>query len=271
MPGGGSEARLFAANGPRGPLVVKVWPAAERARRQARQQGQVARGLGTGRFRAPGVAFFDEELRALGMARAGGRDLAALWADGATGVPDAAGGWLAAFHALSRRETRFAPAGQVNWLARLSADCQGGTRRIADRRGFLSAAARVSTGAEALEGRPAVRAVTHRDMTLSNLVLDPDGVVWGLDFENRREGTPLRDLFTLALDFLTLRGANGTEAVAGLIRAYGETGIDPAVRIFQQRCFCLQVWANTPPAPSARQRQRLKVAKRLLRTADPIL
>lgn len=270
MTGGGGAAVLFAAQGPRGAVVVKVWADGARALRQARRQRQVARAMNAGRFRAPRLRFVDQDLHALGMARVNGRSLAVLWPDSAQdGLAEAAAGWLAAFHGLTRRTCAFDPAGQVSWLNRLRAEGADGQRHIADFPAFCDAADTLSDTARDLRGLPSVRAVTHRDMTLSNLILGNDGRVWGIDFENRREDEPLRDLFTLALDVMTQGGQ--LPQLAAMANSYGDRDTDPRVRLFLQRCFCLWVQANTPPDPSLRQSRRLAVAQHLLALDQPVI
>ncbi|WP_417208263.1 aminoglycoside phosphotransferase family protein [Antarctobacter sp.] len=266
---GGGAAHLFAANGPEGPILIKVWADADRATRQVRRQRQVARAMKDGPCRAPGVVFFDEACRAMAMPRIDGTDLAALWRDRRAEVPDLAGRWLGTYHGLTLRPCPFDPTGQVNWLSRLIEAVLTGQRPIPDPDGFAKAARGVQAMAGDVTGRAATRAVTHRDMTLSNLMLDRDGTIWGLDFENRREDEPLRDVFTLALDLMTQH--DGDDAVARLVQSYGAEGTDPAVRLFLQGCFCLWVWANTPVTPSARQLRRWGVADDLLRRDRPVI
>ncbi|SMX36206.1 phosphotransferase family protein [Maliponia aquimaris] len=270
---GPAQAHLFTAQTAAGPVLLKLWPesAAERAARQARRQRQVARSLRDGPYRVPGVTFFDAEARVLAMPLVTGQDLAALWSDSDTRAPQAAGGWLAAYHGLTRRTCAFDPTGQVNWLARLVAAGESGARTIPDLPGFTAAARRVTALAQAATGHATVRAVTHRDMTLSNLILDTDGTVWGIDLENSREDEPLRDLFTLALDLRTQGPGDGEQAATQLSQAYGDTGTDPQVRLALQGCFCLWVWANTPLTPSIRQTRRLEVAEALLRRDTPAI
>ncbi|SNR99448.1 aminoglycoside phosphotransferase family protein [Antarctobacter heliothermus] len=269
-PGGGA-AHLFATDTPEGPILIKVWADADRAARQARRQTQVARVLNAGDCRAPKVLFFDEPCRAMAMPTVNGTDLAALWRAGREDVPGLSGQWLAAFHGLTRRPCPFDPTGQVNWLSRLVAAALDGQRAIPDPAGFAKVARGVQAMADGVSGCASARAVTHRDMTLSNLMLDVDGTIWGLDFENTRVDEPLRDVFTLALDLMTLGAQDGKDAVARLVRRYGDGDSDPAVRLFLQRCFCLWVWANTPATPSARQLHRLEVAEDLLHRDDPVI
>ncbi|WP_323769160.1 phosphotransferase [Antarctobacter sp.] len=270
-PGGGA-AHLFAADGADGPILIKVWADADRAARQVRRQRQVARALSAGACRAPGVLFYDEACRAMGMPRIDGMDLAALWREGHADVPDLAGRWLRAYHGVTLRPCPFDPTGQVNWLSRLIEAVLTRQRNIPGPDGFAKAARGVQAMAGGVTGRASARAVTHRDMTLSNLMLDRDGTIWGLDFENKREDEPLRDVFTLTLDLMTHNGQDGDGAVARLVQSYGAAdGTDPAVRLFLQGCFCLWVWANTPMTPSARQLRRLGVADNLLQRTTPVI
>lgn len=269
--GAAAQAHLFEADGPEGPILVKVWHDPDRAMRQARRQRQVARAMQRGAFRVPAVLFFDSDLRALGMPKVAGESLATLWHAGRTEVPATAGHWLAAYHGLTRQAVRFDPTGQVNWLSRLIGATRDGQRDIPEPDGFIASAHAVQAMSQGVSGRPSVRAVTHRDMTLSNLMLAVDGACWGLDFENKREDEPLRDVFTLVLDLLSLGPRGGADAMADLRRSYGDDTSDPAVRLFLQRCFCLWVWANTPPVPSARQLRRLAVAEALLRAETAVI
>lgn len=272
-PGGGA-AHLFAAERPEGPILIKVWADADRAARQARRQTEVVQALHAGACRAPEVLFFDTSCRAMAMPRIDGTDLAALWRAGGAEVAEGAGRWLRAYHGLTLDPCPFDPTGQVNWLSRLIASAQDGRRAIPDPDGFAKAARGVQAMAGGVTGRPSARAVTHRDMTLSNLMRDGNGTVWGLDFENSRMDEPLRDVFTLALDLMTLGAAgasDGEQAVSDLRHGYGAEQADPAVRLFLQRCFCLWVWANTPETPSARQLRRIEVAEDLLHRGAPVI
>ncbi|KUF12339.1 hypothetical protein AVJ23_01000 [Pseudoponticoccus marisrubri] len=273
-PEGARQAHLFRAERPEGPLVVKTWApeAAERARAQARRQSELAPALQDGPCRVPAVHFFDEDHLALAMQAVPGHDLATLWQDrGDPRLARAAGHWLRALHGLSLRETRFDPKGQVNWLDRLVAAGEAGNRAIPDLPGFTRAARAVQARMVAAAGRSATRAITHRDMTLSNLMLDASGTVWGLDVENRREDEPLRDLFTLALDLATLGPGDAGPGRAALIAGYGDAQTHPLVRLALQGGFALWVWANTPARPSRRQIRRLAFAERVLADDAPLI
>ncbi|CUH76953.1 hypothetical protein [Tropicibacter naphthalenivorans] len=271
---GRAQAHLFGAALPEGRAILKVFSpaAAEREGRQAKRGREVAAALATGSYRAPAQVFHDTERQVLAMQAVDGFDLSALWAARADEeLATRAGAWLRAFHGLSRREVLFDPTGQVNWLARLVEAGATGAREIVDLEGFTKAARLVQAQAVSVQGRLSVRAVTHRDMTLSNLLMDQAGAIWGIDFENRREDEPLRDVYTLALDLMTVGPHDGRKAVLALVEGYSEPHIEPPVRVFLQRCFSLWVWANTPEAPSARQLRRLEVAEQWLRARHPVI
>ncbi|GAA4217452.1 aminoglycoside phosphotransferase [Sagittula marina] len=246
-----AQAQLFSD----GRTLYKVYApdALTRATAQAKAQANVAQsGL------APPILFQQNTI--LAMPHLGGPDLATLWQKADASVAVEAGTWLRAYHALTLRRFPFRPAGHVKWLARLLDQADSGERHIPDQAAFRQAANRTREYAEAARKQKATRAVTHRDMTLSNLVRDETRVL-GIDFENMREDEPLRDLFTLALDIATI---GNVSSLASLRAAYADRHTAPPVRLFLQRCFCHWVWANTPTAPSRRQTRRLDFARGLL-------
>lgn len=147
------------------------------------------------------------------------------------------------------------------------AQVSSGERAIPDANAFLSEAERLTTQALPLRKRPSLRAVTHRDLTLSNLILSDDGTLWGLDFENAKEDEPGRDLFSLALDLLRFAPDDAARSACydRLWAGYGAAEIDPEVSAFLTQCFALGLWANTPARPSQRQADRLELAHWLRR------
>jgi tRNA A-37 threonylcarbamoyl transferase component Bud32 len=261
------KTQLFRAGG----LVVKVWPDAEAARaaKQADRQAQVAAQM-QGQCAVPVPKFFDVERGVLAMPAVAGQDLKALWQQGDTEAPRHAGRWLAEFHALTAHETQFWPRGQLNWLTGLVKAGQSGTREIIEFDAFCQAVEQVSAMRGKVRGKACRKAITHRDMTLSNLIWDGQ-VIWGIDFENDKEDEPLRDLFTLALDLAALGDGDIAQALADLRAAYGDTVTAPEVRLFLQRCFWLCVGANTPNAPAQRQLQRCEWAERGVHTETPVI
>lgn len=268
----GPETWVFRAQGTPEPAVVKLWsePLAARAAAQAARQAEVAAALDTGPYRAPAVLRFDPDRRALIMQDAGGPDFCTRLETEAPGTVLAdAGRWLRAFHDLTAEPRIFWPRGQVNWIKGLIAAVADGQRQPLDPQGFL-AAARGLTGQRAMaRGLPATRAVTHRDLTLANLVAGPGRTVWGIDFENVRADEPMRDVFSLALDALS-RGVPEADLKA-LADAYADTRTAPQVRLFLQLCFAISVWVNTPPAPSHRQLAKWQAARHFLEAGRPLI
>jgi aminoglycoside phosphotransferase len=254
-----------------GDLLLKTWrpDQADKAMAQAQRQAEVAQALTTG-ARAPRVLFFDAQRLVLAMPYLTGADLSARWRAGHHDVPEHAGAWLRAFHALTARDAPFWPKGQVNWLNRLVDAGQSGTREIVEFDRFRAAAMQVQARAKHARGKPCRKAVTHRDMTLSNLIR-ADGQTWGIDFENPKPDDALRDVFTLALDLAAMAPERTQSALPALRRAYGDTVTAPEVRLFLQQCFCLWVWANTPAQPSARQAARLDCAEAWLAAQEPVI
>ncbi|MBP0481911.1 phosphotransferase [Sagittula salina] len=253
-----AQAQLLATE----TLVLKVYAPefATRADAQARRQSEVSDQL-TGTNRAPAILF--RRATTLVMPRLSGPDLATLWRQGDRHIPTLAGDWLRAFHAPTLRKFPFRPGGHVAWLHRLSDEVANGARSIPDPTAFQHSLERTESLAASARRQKATRAVTHRDMTLSNLLHD-GRITWGIDFENTHEDEPLRDLFTLALDLLTLASPDAEPDLAPLRAAYGDRHTAAPVRLFLQRCFSTWVWANTPGSPSQRQAIRLAMARHLL-------
>ncbi|APZ54377.1 phosphotransferase family protein [Salipiger abyssi] len=268
------RAQVFCAAHPEERLTVKVFaPAgAEKARAQAARQAAVAGALPG---RAPDVLFFDEARLVLGMTYADGPSLAALWphlsADEARARLEDAGRWLAALHDLSAEAHPFRPKGQIAWLHRLLGWHAEGKRAIPEIAAFRAEVAALEALALELRGRPARRAVTHRDLHLSNLVATDTGLV-GLDFENDRPDEPLRDLVALLVDAMAQPGTAEDlhRSAEALRRGYGETGTDPQVSLVLQRLFALGIWAATPDAPSLRQSARYLAAREILAAEAPL-
>ncbi len=266
----GPDTWVYRPSRGRVPAVVKLWPRKSEAKasRQALRQAELAAVLSHGPYRVPRVLWFGKG--ALVMQDAGGPDFRDRLEREASGpLLRSAGEWLAAYHGLSLRERKFLPKGQVNWLTRLIEAVEDGERKPIDAKGLVSAARALRETRGTVRGLPATRAITHRDLTLSNLVSGPDDTVWGIDFENAKEDEPLRDVFSLALDVLCLTGDEA--ALASLREGYGDDVTAPEVRLFLQRCFAISVWANTPVSPSKRQRQRWEIARDLLERDSAVI
>jgi hypothetical protein len=143
-----------------------------------------------------------------------------------------------------------------SWLLRLANDCQTQKRTPPNATQLIEAATHHADTAMALRGLPSAKAITHRDLTLGNLIQGPDAI-WGIDFENTKEDEPFRDVFSLAVDL-------GPAGLAALLKGYGPQMAAPKVTAFLCRAFALGLWANTPAVPSKRQAARLDVAMSLV-------
>ncbi|MGH1413180.1 MAG: aminoglycoside phosphotransferase family protein [Pelagimonas sp.] len=260
------RATPFRVTGGEQPAVIKVWGPgnAAKAAAQASRQNTVAKAMAQGAFRAVPVLGFDPDRTALLMPDIPGNTFETIAQDRpetVTDLAEKAGVWLRVFHALSLRPAPFRPAGHKAWLDKLVAQTRDGQRNIPDPAHFCACAQHISNSAMHLRKRPATKAVTHRDLTFGNLILDETGTVWGIDFENDREDEPLRDVFSLGID-LHVHGSQG--AFDTLKRAYGDTLTDPQVKAFLMSCFSLGLWANTPAVPSKRHAKRLKAAQSMI-------
>lgn len=274
---GPMASQVFCAATPGERLTFKVWaPAfAERAAAQAIRQREVAAAMGSGPHRAPAEAFFDAEALCLGMDYVDGPTLAELW-PGLTSSErcahiEQAARWIAAFHATSLRPHPFRPRGQVSWLHRLLDWHEEGRRDIPDIAAFRRETAALETMAEDIRGRPGIRAVTHRDMHLGNLIAAEDAL-WGIDFENPKEDEPYRDLVWLLVDAMARAPGETpmTGLAAAIARGYGDDTTDPGVRRFLQRLFAMGVWAATPANPSLRQAARHAAAREIVSWSGPL-
>lgn len=267
------RATVFRVRGAPQPAVVKVWGPgnADRAQAQTARQAEVAQAMSEGRWRVPGVLHFDAARLALVMTDPGGESLRTLFARHEP-VASRAARWLAAYHGQSLRPHPFRPAGHLTWAARLAREVAEGQRTPPEPEAFAMAAAALPALARPARGTPAFRCVTHRDMTLANLVAGTDGSVWGIDFENAREDEPLRDLFTLALDLSAPTPEPDRPALLATLRAgYLPEVATPEARLFLQRALALGVWANTPERASHRQAARLDAARWIMAQDAPVI
>lgn len=201
------QATLFRARPEQGGqgLVVKVVPAdlieVSRLAAQFRRQRQAWRSLQDNpRFRVPRAFHLGAAGRAMVMEDARGQTFAQLWA---VPQPEATrhehlhriGGWIGCYHGISLAEAAFDPAPHLHWIEKLTAEAEPqALSAVAPRLAALSHAA------ETARGRPALAAITHRDLHLKNLILRPDGRTYGIDLENARTDVALRDLQFVLLD-----------------------------------------------------------------------
>lgn len=110
------------------------------------------------------------------------------------------GDWIGAFHAPTLQGVAFDPGPHLRWLARIEAPTDD------------LAAPGLLAAARAADGKPALQAVTHRDLHLKNLILRQGGAVFGLDFENGKPDVALRDPLMLLVD-AALRGGFDRDAM----------------------------------------------------------
>lgn len=270
------RAQVFCAAHPDEHLVVKVFaPAlAEKAHAQAARQRDVAAQMQDGPWRVPEVLFFDPDRLVLGMAYAPGPSLAELWtrlpADKRRVPLEAAGRWLAAMHRPTLQTRKLRPRGQLDWLEAQLAQARETETPVPETENFSLRLAELQALFPEVRGQPATRAVTHKDLHLSNLV-SAGGALWGLDFENGQLDAPYRDLVGLLIDALaTCPEPDAPGFGAALARGYRDEITAPEARLFLQRAFALGTWTRTPAEPSTRQRARLQAAKMILAADRPL-
>ena len=269
------RAQVFCAAHPDRHLVAKVYAPAEAARAaaQAARQAKLGRALAAGPWRVPQVLGFDADRRVLVMDYAPGATLAALWPgldpDAKAALMTRAGGWLAALHGLSRRQGKLRPARQIGWLARRLTEARDGLRPFPEIAEFAQALAQLEALVPELRGLPVPRAVTHRDLHLSNLVVS-DGALWGLDVENAAEDDPARDLVALLIDAVAL-GGDIAPMAAALASGYDDRDTPAELRLFLQRAYALGLWCRTPAQPSQRQALKLAAARLIIRSDAPLI
>ncbi|WP_299933021.1 aminoglycoside phosphotransferase family protein [uncultured Pelagimonas sp.] len=271
------RATPFRLSGGAKPAVIKVWGPgnASKAAAQAARQEEVALAMVTGENRGVPVFGFDTAACALLMQDVSGDTIDHALEetpDRLNELATRAGTWLRDYHALSLRPAPFRPAGHIAWLEKLRTQIADGHREVADPDRFCRLTTQICDSAMTLRKRPATKVITHRDLTLGNLLVDDQNTLWGIDFENNREDEPLRDLFTLAVDLIgfTSNGLQASETYRRLTLAYGDRETDPEVHAFLFHCFALGVWANTPATPSKRQAKRFRVVQWMLQNPSTI-
>ncbi|GGG76770.1 hypothetical protein GCM10011415_26960 [Salipiger pallidus] len=263
--------QVFCAATPYRRIAVKVYAPASagKARAQADRQRVVAQaGI------APKVIFFDDARLVLGMAYVDTPNLRALWphqgASGQLDLLEAAGRWLRRLHDLEAQPHPFRPRGHVSWMERVLAWQADGTRNYPDAKDFAAEAEELTAMAPALRGLPAWRAVTHRDLHLSNLLATAEGVI-GLDYENAKHDEPLRDLVTLLIDAMAEAGDHTPRSMAAaLSKGYGACEIPAEAVLFLQRTFALGEWSRTPESASVAQSARYYAARAVISADAPL-
>ena len=257
--------QVFCAATPHRRIAVKVYAPASagKARAQADRQRVVAQaGI------APEVLFFDDARLVLGMAYLDAPNLRALWphrcGSARLGLLTASGRWLRRLHDLEAQPHPFRPKGHVSWMERVLGWHADGSRTYPDAEDFAAKTEELTAMAPALRGLPAWRAVTHRDLHLSNLLATPEVVV-GVDYENAKHDEPLRDLVTLLIDAMAEAGEHTPRPMASaLSKGYGACEIPPEAVLFLQRTFALGEWSRMPESPSVAQSARYLAARAVI-------
>ncbi len=271
------RATPFRVTGGPVPAVIKVWGPGNlaKATAQADRQRDVAGFLGKAPHRAPAVLDYDPSQCALLMQDTCGDPLDAVLdsaaADDADAILTKVGGWIAALHTPSRQSQPFRPKGHIAWLDKLANQVRTGARTPPDAQGFSTAASQIASDGLALRGKPSTRAITHKDLTPGNLMVDRAGTIWGIDFENAAMDEPLRDLFSVSAALMAL-SPHGTRraAITALFSGYGDLQTNPDVARFLFRAFALGLWARTPAEPSRRQAQLWAAAQEILNSPDAL-
>lgn len=273
------ESFLFRADlGDAGKAVLKV-AAPDRLNSSATRLIETHPLMQTGRYRVPQPLHYAPTTGVLIMEDARGETAQSLWlrgGDDATRALQSAGGWIAAFHKLSRNQAAFNPDPHLNWLRKAIAAHLSGTRRIPKFDTLAQLVPQIEALAEAARNTQSLRCVTHRDFHLRNLILRKLGRCYGLDFENGARDEAMRDLLFFLTDAARLApdqpAPSALRAMASSLgAAYGRPPADPAARLFFQRCFALNGWAAldemTGPLGPKRLRQ-LKVLRALYDAED---
>lgn len=261
-----------------GNLVIKVAPPAQIAPLAARLFATHPV-MAEGRFRVPKPVFYDPQLGALIMEDTRGQPAANLWLHGgaqAERALAAAGGWLARYHALSVNPAAFNPDPHLNWLRKSIAAHHAGHHQIADFADLIALLGDLERLAETARGQPCLRAITHRDFHLHNLMVRNLGRTFGIDMENAARDVAMRDLLSCLADTAKLQQDKPSEAnlrttARAVRKAYGRAPASPAPQLFFQRIFGMMGWAGIDianSAPGAKRARHLDVMQLLACAPD---
>ncbi|MFD1342631.1 phosphotransferase [Litorisediminicola beolgyonensis] len=193
-----------------------------------------------------------------------------------------AGAWIAAFHQSGFGERRpFRPKFQLDYLDRILAEMDAGTRRVAQDSRFRAAAARYRALAPGFAGRQSVTAALHGDLHMRNIVIGPQTA--GLDFAEAGSAPVGHDLARLLVDYATLRADPKTIAPGDVLPAAARDGFfagydlvgpdDPSVGLLLRHRILADWWglpateAERSPAQDRRLRRLMALAERSF--ADP--
>ncbi len=91
---------------------------------------------------------------------------------------------------------------------------------------FESLGQQAKQGIVDLIGRPVLLVQSHGDLHLSNLIIAPDGVTYGIDFEDWFERPVEHDLARLLTHFMTMLGPQDVDGMRVLLLRAHEALID---------------------------------------------
>ena len=243
--------------GAQGFAIVKVGDPARMALAAVRQL-TVYPSLSEGRYRVPQLLAQDADNGVTVSEDARGQSAQTLFLSGPAGAARAlaaAGGWIARFHKPTAHMGAFNPDPHLNWLQKQAAAHQDRTRQIPDFEKFDRALNQAIQAAIIARWQPILRAITHRDYHLRNLLIRNLGRTYGIDFENAKRDEALRDLLFFTADAAKIATAPPTaeslRAIAQTLRiAYNRPlGAKPSRQMFQT-AFALAGWANLDTAQS---------------------
>jgi aminoglycoside/choline kinase family phosphotransferase len=275
------ESFVFrAALVPSGSVIAKVAAPGRLAAQFARLQASHPR-LRTGLYRVPEPYSYNAESGVLLMEDAWGMAAESIWRNDRAGparVTAAAGGWLARYHGLTAARHVFNPDPHLNWLRKSLVAHDDGQRHIPDYAQLVAHLPALERLAEAARKATSLRAITHRDFHLRNLLIRKQGRTYGIDMENATRDEAMRDLLFFLFDTARCTPdlpslSDMRRTAAGLRRAYGHSLADPAARLFFQHSFALNHWAGLDEdvtGLSQGKRRSLQIAQTLL-TCDDLL
>lgn len=242
----GFVLRVTPASG--GSLIAKISAEPSRLDAQFRRLTATHARMKTGPLRVPEPLFHDAARGVILMEDGWGQRAETLWRKGgasARAAMQAAGRWLARFHALTAREMPFQPAPHLNWLERALQAQAESRRAIPDFAALESHLPRLRRLAAEAADKPALRCITHRDFHLRNLVIRPGGRIYGLDFENEKLDDALRDPLFFLTDALihAPQVDDFPAAVAAFWQGYGKPAAPPEVARFFHLFLALSGWA----------------------------
>ncbi|MDZ4313027.1 MAG: aminoglycoside phosphotransferase family protein [Cypionkella sp.] len=186
-----------------------------------------------------------------------------------------AGRWISSFQQSTMKSAAFDAKPHMNWLMKKLERHQEKSIVIPDYDAFMVHFHQLEQRAAEAQARPSLRCVTHRDFHLGNLIFGRKGLVYGIDFENKKEDDALRDVVSFLFDFMMKWRGNAPgiagfqTAAAGFWEGYADHSTAPTVLEFFQKFSALNGWSGLEARKLADQnkQQRLESLKQLAETA----